>query len=452
MTVETRRLTIRSRLLSSPVASLLHRGAWGMADQALLSLTNFATVILIARSVSTTRFGEFSLALTFITIEISLAAAAFHLPFTVISARFSGERYRRYVAAILLSQSLFAIALSLPIALLAGLSGVLGWKIAALIAMVIPSMAAWQLQEFIRQVFYAEGRLRAAFLNDLISYGGQFVLFFGAFFAGVLNPVAGLGIVALTSLIATGAGLWHLRGSIDWSLSRSELRAFNAETWDFGRWTLGSAALASASNFAVPFVVAGFSGVAAAGVIRAIVTALAPTRVLSEGTKASFGPSAARVFEREGMAGLRAHVRQMYIIVVPPLGAYCLLAGVFSAPFLSFLYGDRFAHYAWLLPFFALSTFLAFLYTPIEIGLRARRITDVLFRASVWNFLGVWLLGAPLMYFFGLAGMAVLHLTMPPLVGVLLWRRYRRETHTEAGDRTGGLLAVSGDEAQANLR
>jgi len=452
MTVETRRLTIRSRLLASPVASLMHRGAWGVADQALMSLTNFATLVFIARSVSPASFGLFSLALTAITLEMALAASVLNQPFTVISASRSGSGYRRYLTSVLLAQAAFATLATLPVVLSAVVAAALGWKIAALIVMVAPAMVAWQLQEFLRDALYVESRLPAAFLNDVISYGSQLAAVVIASQAGVLTPVNCLAIVGATSGLAALVGLIQLRSSITRSLSRTDLVADNVENWRFGKWTLGGTVLSLTSNSAVPFVLAALSGAASAGVLRVMVTAMAPTRVLLRGLQMSFGPAAARVLEREGIAGLKALVKRMFFLTSPLMGGYCLLAALFSRPLLSLLYGERYTGYAWLLPLVSLSYLLVFAYTPIETALRSLRATDVLFRASVWNFLGLWVIGGPCIYFFQLSGAAVLYVTMPPIVGAVLWRRYRQETQAAAGVRTGGLLGVSGDEAQANLQ
>ena len=41
---------------------------------------------------------------------------------------------------------------------------------------IVPSIVAWQLQEFVRRVMYTEGRFAAAFWNDVVSYGGQLLV------------------------------------------------------------------------------------------------------------------------------------------------------------------------------------------------------------------------------------------------------------------------------------
>ena len=52
--------------------AVLRRFGWGMGDQALSSLTNFAVGIAVARSVSASAFGAFALAFSFYSIALSV--------------------------------------------------------------------------------------------------------------------------------------------------------------------------------------------------------------------------------------------------------------------------------------------------------------------------------------------------------------------------------------------
>ena len=69
----------------------VRRLGWGLADQALSSLTNFALAILVARTVSTSALGAFGLAFTTYTITLGATRALCSEPLTV---RYSatGER------------------------------------------------------------------------------------------------------------------------------------------------------------------------------------------------------------------------------------------------------------------------------------------------------------------------------------------------------------------------
>jgi hypothetical protein len=61
----------------------VRRLGWGLADQALSSLTNFALAVLVARAVSTSALGAFGLSFTTYTITLGATRALCSEPLTV---------------------------------------------------------------------------------------------------------------------------------------------------------------------------------------------------------------------------------------------------------------------------------------------------------------------------------------------------------------------------------
>ena len=417
----------RIRTFMLPVAGLVRTGAWGIPDQALISLSNFVTTIFLARALTPERFGEFAVAFSFVTVALALASAALTQPFVVLSARYEGDQNRRFCKATLLAHLLVILAVATAFAAGSSLAALLGWRLAALAAFTIPAFAGWQLQEFVRQVFYTENRLREAFFNDILCYGGQVIAFILAYSAGVLTPISALLIIAVGFTVATGEGVWLLRRSLAGSLSQSEFKEFMREAWNFGRWTFAHATIGSVTGFYIVLILATFSGSAAAGVLRAFVATTAPMRVLIAGAKTSYGPSAANIAAREGVAGLQPYIRRVFMLVGPAVTLYCLLLALLARPALDLVFGGRFDDYAHLLPLFIAAYFITEIFFAIEIGLRACRVTDVLVRASLVATIGTWILGPPLTHFYGLSGLLWLALTLAPFSGAMLWLRYQQE-------------------------
>jgi O-antigen/teichoic acid export membrane protein len=416
------------RYVPENVVALLGRGVWGVADQALISGASFGTLVLIARAMSPSEFGLVALAMTFISLEMALVGATLNQPFAVLSASRDGAEYRRYVSSTLAAQVLLGSAVSVPMIALAGASSVLQWRAATVIALVVPAMLAWQVLEFIRQVLYVEGRLRGAFLNTCVNNGGQLVVISGLWWLGPVTPGNVLTVVAAMTTLSTVIGLYQLRGSVDLGISFGEFVADNRANWRFSRWTLGGTLLSVSSNFAVPFVVAAASGPAAAGVIRALVTVMGPTHILTRTFGMLFGPAAARSFEGSGVVGLRRMLSSMYWVVLPPMLAYCALVGTLAQPALRVLYGDTYIDYAWLLRSLAASHLMVSAYGPLEIALRALRATNSVFRAYLLNFLALWGIGVPCILFLDLGGVAILFVIIPPLTGAALACGYAQAT------------------------
>jgi O-antigen/teichoic acid export membrane protein len=142
-----------------------HRLGWGLIDQAVSSLTNFAVVLYAARVVDASQFGAFSLAYTTYGFLLSASRGLASGPLQV---RFSGTdipAWRRatsacagtaVVSGVVGGIGTLAIALALP-----------GTVKVAFIALGL-TLPGLLLQDSWRYAFFALGRGSQAFLNDVI--------------------------------------------------------------------------------------------------------------------------------------------------------------------------------------------------------------------------------------------------------------------------------------------
>ena len=141
------------------------RFGWGLADQAVSSLTNFAVSLYVARSLGAVQFGAFSLA--YVTYSFVLNASR-GLATDPLLVRFSGADVRSWRRAVgsctgtALAVGLVAGAAMLGAAMLLG-----GTAKVAFIAMGL-TMPGLMLQDSWRFAFFALGRGSQAFLNDVV--------------------------------------------------------------------------------------------------------------------------------------------------------------------------------------------------------------------------------------------------------------------------------------------
>ena len=417
--------------IEEAAAGLLRLGVWGVADQALLSATNFVTLVFVARNVGPREFGSYSLALTLVLFVMSFQTALLNKPFVVISVARRGDSYREYVTSVLWAQLGFGAVVNLLVLPLALLAYLLGYgEAAALLAVTGPVIAAWGLQEYLRQVLYVERRLKAARVNDAVSYGGQLIAVLAAAVAGVLTPVLAFGIIALTSFAATAVGLLQLRRSLSGRLDREALRRDGVENWHFGRWMIGAAMLLGTVDLAYVWLVAGFVSVAAAGALRAITGVLGPTHVLLKTMDNTLTPMAARVSQREGVTGVKRLLGKIFLISGPPMLGWLLFVSAFPGRLLGFLYGVEYAPYAWLLPAGALSYALGYANKVVSIALVVRRLPQAIFRGQLLQAAFFWSFGLGATYFFGLGGAAITMVGSALVQSIELWRWYLRDVRS----------------------
>src|SRR5215207_10354708 len=107
----------RAARMSGTARAMAGRLTWGLADQAVSSLTNFAVGIYVARSLGIIAFGIFSLAWVTYSVVINLSRGLATDPLMV---RFSGVAHDSWRGAVLRSSGT-----ALTVGIVAGLACVL---------------------------------------------------------------------------------------------------------------------------------------------------------------------------------------------------------------------------------------------------------------------------------------------------------------------------------------
>jgi exopolysaccharide production protein ExoQ len=431
MATETYPLIGGRRLKNLRLGSLLGRSVWGLGDQALISASNFLTTVVLARRLSPTDFGAFALLYAAVFFMVSLQTTLVSRPHNVLGVTRQGVDYRRYTTVTAVSQLCFTALFALVALIGAMVAQHAAWGVAPLLFPLVLVIVAWQLQEFTRRVLYTEGRLRDAFVNDLISYGGQAAGIVVLGYFGQLTGARALSIIALTSTIAAAYGCWQIRGSLMRQGVWGAVRANGfAENWRFGKWLFGAALAAAIAGQLYPVLIGGLISIAEAGAFSAVFTLMGPARILLIAMDTALVPTGARAFAEKGQPGLQSFVARVFLMTAPIIAAYCIGVSLFASRILGTAYGDHYRPYGWLLALFALSYALDYLRHPISIALEARRASAPIFRAYLLSAIVVLTVGIAAVRFLGLLGAALGTVANSLILGVMLWRYYRRAAAT----------------------
>jgi O-antigen/teichoic acid export membrane protein len=355
------------------------RASWGIADQALLSATNFLTMVLIARGLTPTKFGAFTLVYTMLLLANGLQGALVTQPHNVLGVALHGSRYRRYTSSTALMHVAVTVPVAAAIAMAAVAGHLAGWSASPLVVALLPAAVAWMAQELVRRVLYTEGRLRAAFLNDSISYGGQTVAIVGLWSTGSLTAPLALYALAATSAAAVLFGLWQLRRSFGRESSWADVR----ENWHFGKWLAAAFAAYCCSSQLYLFLSAALLGTAATGTVKAALVVMGPLNVLLVFIDTTVPSVLARALHAGGERALRTEFRLTIAVAAPIVGAYCVLAAVFSGSLLHLFYGRRYEGATLALTLFALHYFVLFVTRTFGAAVRALRNTRAVFNAHL---------------------------------------------------------------------
>jgi len=267
------------------------RLSWGVADQAVSSLTNFAVSIYVARVLGATELGAFSLA--YVTYGFMLNASR-GLATDPLLVRFSGAEvpvWRKAVAnctgtaaSVGLASGILAIVASLF------LHGTASRAFLAL-GITLPGLL---LQDSWRFAFFALGKGSQAFLNDLIWVIVMFPALFLLNRSGHANVFWFVFIWGAAATVAAAAGplqakvLPRLRGTRQWVRS----------TRDLGLRYLLEGTANSASTQLRNYGVGLILGLTALGYVQASSTLMGPFMVIFFGMGLVTLPEATRILRR----------------------------------------------------------------------------------------------------------------------------------------------------------
>lgn len=376
--------------------TMVRRAGWGVGDQALSSLTNFAIGFVAARTYSPTDLGAF--ALVFAAYLIFLNAMR-QLAIEPLLIRYSGsdrERWRtgaRDMTGLAVVFGLVGTAICLVAALL--LRGDLGAGLAAL-ALTLPGLL---LQDAWRFAFFSIGEGRKAFLNDLL---WAIVLF------PVLAVVLAVREVQLPVLIAAwgvAANVAAIAGIAQAGLWPAPLRAISwiREHRDLAPAMTAESLIGMLSVQAAQFAIATVAGLSTVGALRASQLLLGPVFVVFQGAQLIAVPEGAALYQRAPRALWRGCVAYGGTWAVAVL-IYGALVYAIPEQVGEFLLKQNWAGAHEVLPAMTVSFVIAFMYSAATVGLRvladARAILRYGIAASIAQFClsvgGAALGGAPL--------------------------------------------------------
>jgi O-antigen/teichoic acid export membrane protein len=389
---------------------------WVVGDQVLVSGSNFLGMVIAARVLATSDFGTYALAYSAIWALSSLQTALITQPHAVLAADRDAVAYRRYTTATGRMQALMTTALGVPIVAAGVLAIVLG--AGPVLAAIGLALIGWQAQEFMRRVLFFEGRLRAVFGLDVVSFGGQLAAIAALALADQLTVASALAAAALTSIASALIGLRLLRST----LSADPLPGARAENIAHGRWLLGAEIGAFICLNSYPFILALTTGADAVAIYAAAMLILNPLNVIWFAVGSVLPIRLSRARAESGDAAARRELRHAYLGSMPVVAAYCLVAVVLAGPILMFLYGDTYAAYGWVVAGAAVIRFVGYHSHLLAIGLRAWHRTRPIFEGYVVAAPFSIVAGLILTSAYGIAG-ALVAMFASHLIWTAVWAR-----------------------------
>jgi O-antigen/teichoic acid export membrane protein len=297
---------------------------------------------------------------------------------------------------------------------------------------------AWQLQEFIRRVFYTRGEvLQADCQYTSVSSLVRLALVFWLGTRQELNGIAGLNAIAWGALVAFCLGFWQSRRC--WTVDSLKLSSTWRQNWIFGRWILGGTVANWVTLQLYPILAAGMISFAAAGAYQALQNLVAPVHVLLRASDTFLTPRVAKIFHKSGYQHLTRTLRLTYLIAGVPILGLLLFAVGFAEPLLRLLRGNTYL--PWQQGIWIMAGFYAlwYAYWPLQTAFKAIRLSRPIFIANILAIVSMLTVGLWAIHQWGVYGTMAGQALNALIINLVLWSTWWKVSRQNVAAVSGKL-------------
>jgi O-antigen/teichoic acid export membrane protein len=330
-----------------------------LADQVVVSGSNFVTAILLARCLGPSGFGVYTLWYAVLLYVNTVQAAIVVTPMMTIGPRLTAKEDRRkYYGGLFGVQALLTC-------MLAALVGLVGtplliakpaWGNLQLLVAFIASLICFQGQEWLRRYFYSVQRGRAALANDSISYVGQLAVLLVLRFTGHLSLLTAFYAIAITSAAALVVGFFQAELEVGSATAKSAW----SQSWRCGRDFLLASQVYWAGSQGLLFIAGGVLGTGSVGGIKAAQNMLGPIVVLFSAMENVLPVQASIRLVNSGYDGMVSYLKSLSAAGGACLAALLVILAATSKFLLVLFYGAKYGGYWTIVVWGALYFFLLY--------------------------------------------------------------------------------------------
>jgi len=425
--------------LAGKVGIWVRRGGFAVADQGLVSSSNFVVSILLARWLEADQYGAFALVFALFLLLSMLYQCLLLEPMSVFGGGAYRTELRSYLRSLLWIHAAISVAVFLGLGATAGAAqwrhepGGLPGALAGM-SFAAPCILLFWLA---RRGCYLITSPGAAAVGALLYCALVIAGFWLVYRANWLSPLSAFLVIGAAALLTGCALLAWLIPSLDPSLAGPTMRVTWARHWQYGKWALGGSIASWVPAYVFFPVLGKLSGLASAGELKALMNLAAP---LTQG-QAAFSmlllPHAARA-RGEGKGWEPGRLTRL--LTVASIGgciAYWASILLLRNSVFQLLYKGKYLGIAHLLPVVAVGSILwggTFGYSLILRAMERPRLIFWAYGAAAAASLAI---GLPAVRMYGLSG-AIWGINVSDATALLLlWIMMRRAARA-IGDQTPG--------------
>jgi O-antigen/teichoic acid export membrane protein len=390
-------------------------------DQALISGSNFLIGILLARWLPPDQYGAYALAFsTFLLVSLAYQSLLLE-PQSVFGSSAYLDSPRQYLGALLWAHGALALAIFIILGISAGVAhwqgrpGNLSWALAG-VAFAAPCILLFWLVRGALYVRHApQHAATGALFYSALVLGGLLVLFR----RGLVSPFTAFILMGLGALASSAVLLIRLNPRLKLGRDDPTLSRVAQQHWIYGRWALASSVVTWIPWNIHYALLSHFSGMAAAGELRALVNLMLPLAQSCTALSLLITPYASRTHAQDGAASLDGLSWKITSLFLGGALAYWAVIILLGAPALHLLYAGKYDELAHFIPWVAVASVLwTAVYGP-AIVLRAKQAPALVFCAYSVSGAIALVTAAPFSRAFGLQG-AVWAIILSSAVGLVV--------------------------------
>lgn len=343
----------------------------GCADQAIVSLSSFAALVMVGRWTDPSQLGAYAVGLSVLALALAVQEALVSRPYTIHLHRPLGTTAEHAFNALILSLLLGALstlvvgAAALLLSALHANRGLvdIAWALACAIPFVL-------LREFARRFAFAHLDVSMALKVDAAAA----VLLVGALgalgWSGELSAASAIVAIGGASGLASLGWLYLAKARFAWSVR--ELIPASRRSWSIGKWFLSGQLAVQAQGYMMPWLALVLTGAAVTGVYAACASVVAFANPLIYGICNVLTPKYVGTLKSNDIVTLRRRVACDALLLTAAMAAFCVLVLVLGDRVMRLLYqGAEYAGHSDILVTLSVAALVAVAGIPASLALAA---------------------------------------------------------------------------------
>jgi O-antigen/teichoic acid export membrane protein len=381
----------------------LSRGFWVLGDQAVVSIANFVTTVLIGRICLQAELGLYALGFSVAVFIAGIPKSLIWSPYTAFYPHTVGDERAKYTGSATLQLVLLALLTAIGLLIAAVVAFILppDGPLAPLLVVLAPFVVMMLLREHVRRLCLAWLEAREVFGLDTLVSILQIAGLLALAKAGRLSASNAFIVAAFASTVCVG-WLWR-RGSLikfDWADFRAHLR----QHWMFARWLSAGAVAVLISQAIYRWGLAYFHGWAAVGVLASAQSIIMFANPILLGLANYCGPACATTYARHGHAALYRIALRSSAALLAFMASFFLVIALFGEQIIAVVFGAGYGGQQAVVISIALGLFSEAMLVPSELALMAIHRSYFLFNTAALRLCVTLTLGMFLVWLIGPAG------------------------------------------------